>query len=927
MPAVPNELAVARRLLAAVAALALLACGDGPSGDGGTAPVTPAPTPTPGPTPPPEQPRPATLAVHAGDDQQAPADSAVPQRPEVIVRDAAGAPMAGVSVAFSVAAGGGQVAGSPATTDAGGIARPARWTLGPRGAQRLEARVEGLPPVTVRASVDPGSVVDVFEVPSNGGRFTLEEEGHPYDGLTLDVPAGAFPSPVQWRLRAAPELPAPPLPSGVTPAGPVLELRSAAGRANALLTLELPLPGRDGRAVVVVLRDPVRGTMEVLPAVGRSAHSITVMTGHLQAQLLTAPETGAASRRDAASTTFPDEVTHLLPLELVVPIEPVAAPIERWPVVDHGSAAFPDGHGIATPALELVASRRGLGASLATIVRTLDRPGFYAEAGPLAALHLAHQQLAGPVQDLMRQLQQSLARVGKAERDEMVHLTVLATIRLSSRPSMVGVFMADDASPIVGTAYRGTETELTLATPGSEAPVTVARNAGGYLFGSIRRVADRLPVEARELVVLQASALPLERIGPVFERLRVLGQLPLDSDLRAQRNAELAADAGLPVPVLDVRVDAESPWQPLVGRDLVARSPELALRLREYAAALHAPSGQAITEAPDGEIAIANDAELLGSAGREAVLRSVVLMSTAAGSTARQISATMLRVQYAKFAITPSEVALDQDEVEVQFAASVEHPPSSGYRIEWDWGDQTVAQVENRDSASHTYTFPDDYTVTATLFAANGDRLASSTARVVAGPARAWQITDFVDLDGLLDEFGPGELPSELAALPLLRELPRRGAIIVSPRAGGGTELRLRARRGTIWPRDTRHPGHTLGDEVMLVLGRALAVPHLVGPFFAGWERDFWSETTTDLLSGSMSAKQAQGHTVYRVENRGNQRGPTGGVQFEGVRAGNRLTGTISIVVWFMDEDTGEVYDEPPEVFRFGYEATLFRVP
>jgi hypothetical protein len=100
-----------------------------------------------------------------------------------------------------------------------------------------------------------------------------------------------------------------------------------------------------------------------------------------------------------------------------------------------------------------------------------------------------------------------------------------------------------------------------------------------------------------------------------------------------------------------------------------------------------------------------------------------------------------------------------------------------------------------------------------------------------------------------------------------------------------------------------------------------------VGPFFAGWERDFWSETTTDLLSGSMSAKQAQGHTVYRVENRGNQRGPTGGVQFEGVRAGNRLTGTISIVVWFMDEDTGEVYDEPPEVFRFGYEATLFRVP
>jgi hypothetical protein len=75
--------------------------------------------------------------------QTAPPGWPVVQAPAVAVRDASGAPVAGAIVTFAVTAGGGTVAGSPATTDAKGIARAASWTFGPAGAQVLEASSPG----------------------------------------------------------------------------------------------------------------------------------------------------------------------------------------------------------------------------------------------------------------------------------------------------------------------------------------------------------------------------------------------------------------------------------------------------------------------------------------------------------------------------------------------------------------------------------------------------------------------------------------------------------------------------------------------------------------------------------------------------------------------------------------------------------------
>src|SRR5687767_10629993 len=79
--------------------------------------------------------RPPTISIVAGNNQTAPAGQPVSVIPVVKVADGSGAPWAGVTVTFSVGLGGGVggqafVTGSPATTNADGLASPMAWILG-----------------------------------------------------------------------------------------------------------------------------------------------------------------------------------------------------------------------------------------------------------------------------------------------------------------------------------------------------------------------------------------------------------------------------------------------------------------------------------------------------------------------------------------------------------------------------------------------------------------------------------------------------------------------------------------------------------------------------------------------------------------------------------------------------------------------------
>lgn len=131
-------------------------------------------------------PVPSALVMADGDAQVAPAGTAVPVAPAVRVQEEGGAPVAGLTVRFTVAGGGGSVTGGTAVTDEEGLARPESWTLGPvAGTNRLRAAVDFLEPVEFMATGVPGPPGAIRRV-----------SGSAQAGL----PGGALASPLRARV-------------------------------------------------------------------------------------------------------------------------------------------------------------------------------------------------------------------------------------------------------------------------------------------------------------------------------------------------------------------------------------------------------------------------------------------------------------------------------------------------------------------------------------------------------------------------------------------------------------------------------------------------------------------------------------------------------------------------------------------------------
>ena len=118
----------------------------------------------------------AKIALKAGDAQSASAGAAVAIAPSVVVTDAKSKPVAGVSVTFAVATGGGSVTGPSAKTNASGIAKVGSWKLGTTaGANTLTVTSAGL----------TGSPV-TFTATGNAGVLQVELSGVPVRSYSLD---------------------------------------------------------------------------------------------------------------------------------------------------------------------------------------------------------------------------------------------------------------------------------------------------------------------------------------------------------------------------------------------------------------------------------------------------------------------------------------------------------------------------------------------------------------------------------------------------------------------------------------------------------------------------------------------------------------------------------------------------------------------
>lgn len=194
---------------------------------------------------------PTQATVEAGNNQTAARGTTVAVAPRVLVRDAFGNPVAGVSVQFTVSSGGGSRTGATQTTDAAGGASVGSWTLGAAsGTNTLTATFPGtaLPPVVFTATAGVLGTLTISAGPNQAAMagtavpvvptvVVRDPSGNPIPGLTVTFAAAGGGSVLNATTTTSS--------SGVASAG-----RWTLGPVAALNTLTATVPGITAAPVV-----------------------------------------------------------------------------------------------------------------------------------------------------------------------------------------------------------------------------------------------------------------------------------------------------------------------------------------------------------------------------------------------------------------------------------------------------------------------------------------------------------------------------------------------------------------------------------------------------------------------------------------------------------------------------------------------------
>jgi plastocyanin len=234
--------------LSLLVALALVDCGGGGGGGGGTGPT------------------PNTIAVSAGNNQVGAAGTALAESLAVIVRDQGGAPLAGVNVTFTIAAGGGSVSPASRATNAAGIAKTSR-TLGPNaGTQTVNAGAGSLTPVQFSAVSQINGAVNISN--STTGPLTDSVGATKAESLAVLVTdQNATPVPgvtVTWASAGGSVSPA----SGPTSAAGLSKVRFTYGTAAGSQSATATVTGLVGSPVSITLNATAGTAVSIVKTAG-----------------------------------------------------------------------------------------------------------------------------------------------------------------------------------------------------------------------------------------------------------------------------------------------------------------------------------------------------------------------------------------------------------------------------------------------------------------------------------------------------------------------------------------------------------------------------------------------------------------------------------------------------------------------------------
>ena len=140
------------------------------------------------------------------------------------------------------------------------------------------------------------------------------------------------------------------------------------------------------------------------------------------------------------------------------------------------------------------------------------------------------------------------------------------------------------------------------------------------------------------------------------------------------------------------------------------------------------------------------------------------------------------------------------------------------------------------------------------------------------------------------------------------------------------SELFLRVRPNSTWTTtEPCCPPAFAPTDSKEILGVTPPIVHTFGAFFNQFQTSSWSQSTTDLTTGTMTGLYAPGSENYPVSGGGTQNGPDYAVRITATRNGNTLTGVITFTNIFVSDDGSGLMPGDLEAFRFPFTATRLK--
>jgi len=123
-------------------------------------------------------------------------------------------------------------------------------------------------------------------VDPSGGTVTVSNPGGALDGLSVEVPAGAYSGAVTVALSYQ-AVTAYSLRAGFEPASPLVEIDTGGQYADQIMVATIPAEIPDGYFGMPFYYDAISGRMEAVPVVAQDANSVTLATNHFCHILIT----------------------------------------------------------------------------------------------------------------------------------------------------------------------------------------------------------------------------------------------------------------------------------------------------------------------------------------------------------------------------------------------------------------------------------------------------------------------------------------------------------------------------------------------------------------------------------------------------------------------------------------------------------------